>query len=73
MTYYFTADDPNGDWAEHFLGNNIFSNGVACAGGTWVAVGRNESNNPYISCNSYCTLPAISPDKAYAYIKALEG
>ena len=71
--YYFTADDPSGDWVEHSLPGTVLLYGVSYEEGTWVAVGYDGSENPYIFCDSYYLLPAISPDKAYAYIKALEG
>ena len=71
--YYFTADDPSGDWVEHSLPGTVGLYGVSYEEGTWVAVGYDGSENPYIFCDSYYLLPAISLDKAYAYIKALEG
>lgn len=71
--YYFTTDDPAGDWVEHSLPGTGGLYGIAYEEGTWVAVGRDSNDDPYIFCNSYYLLPAISLDKAYAYIKALEG
>ena len=52
------------------LPNKLYS--IASSDDIWVAMGYTSDNLPYAMTNAYYKLPTISPDRAYAYIKALE-
>ena len=47
-------------------------NSIASSADTWVTVGQTSDDLPYAMNNAYYKLPTISPDRAYAYIRALE-
>ena len=72
--YIYITTSLTGTWVgqELHTTEKIRLNSVACYNDIWTAVGDNFDSGVFAFSNSYYLLPAISPNRAYAYIKALE-
>ena len=75
----YTTFDLNTSWLyREFIDQRVSIGTIVSYGDIWVAVGHKLQSSgtstayPYIYTNSYLTLPIISLDGTYAYIKALE-